>query len=424
MDVKKNNCYNWSCFVGRSDKHVTTNLTAEMNPFMASGTQRRGNVILQISKRKQPYHAFHSSALVRVDMEEERYETLKELGSGNFGVARLAKDKKTGELVAIKYIERGKKIDANVQREIVNHRSLRHPNIIRFKEVFLTHTHLAIVLEYAAGGELFERICNAGRLSEDEYPLYKYKLSSGGFDEFPLSQARFFFQQLISGVSYCHSMQICHRDLKLENTLLDGNPAPRLKICDFGFSKSALLHSQPKSTVGTPAYIAPEVLQRKEYDGKIADVWSCGVTLYVMLVGAYPFEDPEDPKNFRKSIGRIMSVQYAIPDYVRVSKECRHLISSIFVANPAKRITMSEIKQHLWFRKNLPREIIEAERRGYEETQKDQPSQSVEEIMQIIEEARTKVHTREQTSTGSSNVVHVDEANEEVDHFVKNLVLE
>ncbi|KAL5181724.1 Serine/threonine-protein kinase SRK2A [Glycine soja] len=366
---------------------------------------------------------------------EERYETLKELGSGNFGVARLAKDKETGELVAIKYIERGKKIDANVQREIVNHRSLRHPNIIRFKEVrlcfcvtlnafcirllplalicqlksyrvFLTPTHLAIVLEYAAGGELFERICNAGRLSEDE--------------------ARFFFQQLISGVSYCHSMQICHRDLKLENTLLDGNPAPRLKICDFGFSKSALLHSQPKSTVGTPAYIAPEVLSRKEYDGKVADVWSCGVTLYVMLVGAYPFEDPEDPKNFRKSIGRIMSVQYAIPDYVRVSKECRHLISCIFVANPAKRISISEIKQHLWFRKNLPREIIEAERRGYEETQKDQPSQSVEEIMRIIQEARTKIHTGEQAGTGTSDAVHGDEANEEVDindHYAKYLAL-
>ncbi|KAL5181727.1 Serine/threonine-protein kinase SRK2A [Glycine soja] len=340
---------------------------------------------------------------------EERYETLKELGSGNFGVARLAKDKETGELVAIKYIERGKKIDANVQREIVNHRSLRHPNIIRFKEVFLTPTHLAIVLEYAAGGELFERICNAGRLSEDE-----------------VGCARFFFQQLISGVSYCHSMQICHRDLKLENTLLDGNPAPRLKICDFGFSKSALLHSQPKSTVGTPAYIAPEVLSRKEYDGKVADVWSCGVTLYVMLVGAYPFEDPEDPKNFRKSIGRIMSVQYAIPDYVRVSKECRHLISCIFVANPAKRISISEIKQHLWFRKNLPREIIEAERRGYEETQKDQPSQSVEEIMRIIQEARTKIHTGEQAGTGTSDAVHGDEANEEVDindHYAKYLAL-
>ncbi|KAK7309079.1 hypothetical protein RJT34_05533 [Clitoria ternatea] len=326
---------------------------------------------------------------------EERYEALKDLGSGNFGVARLAKDRKTGDLVAIKYIERGKKIDEKVQREIINHRSLRHPNIIRFKEVFLTPTHLAIVLEYAAGGELFERICNAGRLSEDE--------------------ARFFFQQLISGVSYCHSMQICHRDLKLENTLLDGNPAPRLKICDFGFSKSALLHSQPKSTVGTPAYIAPEVLSRKEYDGKIADVWSCGVTLYVMLVGGYPFEDPEDPKNFRKSIGRIMSVQYSIPDYVRVSTECRHLLSRIFVANPAKRISISEIKQHIWFGKNLPREIIEGERKGYKEIQQEQPSQSVEEIMRIVQEARTAGLKTQTSAIGSSDAVHGDVVNEEVD---------
>ena len=75
-----------------------------------------------------------------------------------------------------------------------------------------------------------------------------------------------------------------------------------------------MLHSRPKSTVGTPAYIAPEVLSRREYDGKHADVWSCGVTLYVMLVGGYPFEDTKDPKNFRKTIARIMSVQYKIPE--------------------------------------------------------------------------------------------------------------
>ncbi|XP_020517638.1 serine/threonine-protein kinase SAPK2 isoform X3 [Amborella trichopoda] len=246
----------------------------------------------------------------------ERYELMMDIGSGNFGVARLVRDKKTDELFAVKYIDRGHKIDENVRREIMNHRSLRHPNIVRFKEVLLTPTHLAIVMEYAAGGELFARICNAGRFSEDE--------------------ARFFFQQLISGVSYCHSMQICHRDLKLENVLLDGSPAPRLKICDFGYSKSSVLHSQPKSTVGTPAYIAPEVLARREYDGKIADVWSSGVTLYVMLVGTYPFEDPEDPRNFRKTIGRILSVHYSIPDYVRVSIECRHLLSRIFIANPEK----------------------------------------------------------------------------------------
>ncbi|KAK4787673.1 hypothetical protein SAY86_011506 [Trapa natans] len=328
---------------------------------------------------------------------EERYEPLKDLGSGNFGVARLVRDKKTKELVAVKYIERGKKIDENVLREIINHRSLRHPNIVRFKEVLLTPMDLAIVMEYAAGGELFERICSAGRFSEDE--------------------ARFFFQQLISGVSYCHSMEICHRDLKLENTLLDGSPTPRLKICDFGYSKSALLHSQPKSTVGTPAYIAPEVLSRKEYDGKIADVWSCGVTLYVMLVGAYPFEDPEDPRDFRKTIGRIMSVQYSIPDYIRVSAECRHLLSHIFVANPGKRITMPEIKQHPWFLKNLPKELIEVEKTNYQKEQ-DQTLQSVEEIMRIIEEARTVPEGSKsdaQGATGASLDADEEDLESEVD---------
>ncbi|KAF3445894.1 hypothetical protein FNV43_RR11071 [Rhamnella rubrinervis] len=296
----------------------------------------------------------------------ERYEIVKGIGSGNFGVAKLVRDKWTRELFAVKFIERGQKIDEHVQREIMNHRSLKHPNIVMFKEVLLTPTHLAIVMEYAAGGELFERICNAGRFSEDE--------------------ARFFFQQLISGVSYCHSMQICHRDLKLENTLLDGSTAPHVKICDFGYSKSSVLHSQPKSTVGTPAYIAPEVLSKKEYDGKIADVWSCGVTLYVMLVGAYPFEDPDDPRNFRKTIGRILSVHYSIPDYVRVSMECRHLLSRIFVANPEKRITIPEIKSHPWFLKNLPIELMEGG--SWQSYDVNNPSQSLQEVLSIIEEAR------------------------------------
>ncbi|KAI3726257.1 hypothetical protein L1987_66054 [Smallanthus sonchifolius] len=300
--------------------------------------------------------------------DSDRYDLVRDIGSGNFGVARLMRDKQTKELVAVKYIERGEKIDENVQREIINHRSLRHPNIVRFRELILTPTHLAIVMEYASGGELFDRICNAGRFNEDE--------------------ARFFFQQLISGVSYCHLMQVCHRDLKLENTLLDGSPAPRLKICDFGYSKSSVLHSQPKSTVGTPAYIAPEVLLRQEYDGKIADVWSCGVTLYVMLVGGYPFEDPNEPKDFRKTIHRILHVQYSIPENIQISPECRHLISRIFVGDPTQRITMAEIKQHEWFLKNLPTNLMDEDKmmnNQFEEP--DQPMQSVDVIMQIISEA-------------------------------------
>ncbi|GFZ15383.1 protein kinase superfamily protein [Actinidia rufa] len=294
----------------------------------------------------------------------EKYEPLKELGSGNFGVARLVRDKKTKDLFAVKYIERGKKIDENVQREIINHRSLRHPNIVRFKEV-------------------------------------KY---------------------MVVGLVALVDALLLLLDLKLENTLLDGSPTPRLKICDFGYSKSALLHSQPKSTVGTPAYIAPEVLSRKEYDGKIADVWSCGVTLYVMLVGAYPFEDPEDPRNFRKTIGRIMSVQYSIPDYVRVSADCRHLLSRIFVANPSKRITISEIKQHPWFLKSMPKELIEGEKTNCEEPNRAQPLQSVEEIMRIIQEAKTpgegsKAEGQASASTGSFDP---DDTDIDLDYEVDN----
>nr|DAD22003.1 TPA_asm: hypothetical protein HUJ06_023466 [Nelumbo nucifera] len=245
----------------------------------------------------------------------ERYEVLKDIGSGNFGVAKLVRDRLTKELFAVKLIERGQKIDEHVRREILNHRSLKHPNIIRFKE------------------------------------------------------------------------QICHRDLKLENTLLDGGTAPRLKICDFGYSKSSVFHSQPKSKVGTPAYIAPEVLSRREYDGKVADVWSCGVTLYVMLVGAYPFEDPDDPRNFRKTIGRILSVHYSIPNYVRVSLECKHLLSRIFVANPEKWITIPEIIMHPWFLKNLPIELMEGEV-SLQRNDINDTSQSIEDTLFIIQEAR------------------------------------
>ncbi|KAJ3681518.1 hypothetical protein LUZ60_016007 [Juncus effusus] len=304
----------------------------------------------------------------------EKYEPVRAIGSGNFGVARLMRNRQTGELVAMKLIERGLRIDENVYREIINHRSLQHPNIIRFKEVVLTPTHLAIVMEYAAGGELFERICDAGRFSEDE--------------------ARYFFQQLISGVSYCHFMQIVHRDLKLENTLLDGSPAPRLKICDFGYSKSSILHSRPKSTVGTPAYIAPEVLSRREYEGKPADVWSCGVTLYVMLVGAYPFEDPRDPRNFGRTISRIMSVQFKIPENVHISQDCKDLINRIFVANPRRRITISEIKNHPWFLRSLPRELKdEAQSVYYRRGNNLYSLQSTDEIRKIVHEAQTMPKT-------------------------------
>ena len=153
-------------------------------------------------------------------------------------------------------------------------------------------------------------------------------------------------------------------------------------------SQSAVFDSQPKSTVGTPAYIAPEVLSRKQYDGEIADVWSCGVTLYVMLVGAYPFEDPADPRNFRKTIQRIMGVKYSFPASLHISRECADLVARIFCANPSQRITLAQLKQHPWFLKNLPPEL--ADDGAAAALARRPPVQSVEEVRRLIQEARSK----------------------------------
>ena len=257
---------------------------------------------------------------------DAKYEPVdvKTLGQGNFGTAKLMRHRASGQLFAIKYIERGDKIDENVKRELVNHRLLDHPNIIRFVEVLLTPTHLAIVMEYAAGGELFDRICGKGRFHEDE--------------------ARFFFQQLISGLEYCHGHGVAHRDLKRENTLLDGGEVPRLKICDFGYSKHSLIDSEPKSTVGTPAYIAPEVLSRKAYDGKAADVWSCGCILYFMLTGSFPF----DGKNFVQLQLMVQKTEPYFPP-MTFSRNCEKMIKGMLMKDPTKLWTVDQVMKCSWF---------------------------------------------------------------------------
>uniref|UniRef100_A0A7S3QM01 Protein kinase domain-containing protein n=1 Tax=Dunaliella tertiolecta TaxID=3047 RepID=A0A7S3QM01_DUNTE len=303
-----------------------------------------------------------------------KYEKVKDLNSGTFGFVQLCKDKTTNELVAIKFIERGDKVTKYVEREIVNHRTLMHPHIVQFKEVFLTPVYLAIAMEFAPGGDMFEYVVKKNGLREDE--------------------ARWFFQQLIVALDYCHKMGVVNRDIKLENTLLDHSPRPLVKICDFGYSKHEKFQSAPGSRVGTPAYLAPEVIlttKGKTYDGKTADVWSCGVMLYVMLVGAYPFERPEDKQDvhkLQKMIQRILHVDYAVPSHIKLSDDCKHLLRSILVADPAKRITIGQIYRHPWYTKNLPPGVVEMNNRP-------QPApegmQTVNQVKEIIEEAR-KAH--------------------------------
>ena len=181
-----------------------------------------------------------------------------------------------------------------------------------------------MVLEYA-GGELFDYIVKHGKMSEDK--------------------ARRFFQQIVCAVEYCHRHKIVHRDLKPENLLLDNDL--NVKIADFGLSNIMTDGNFLKTSCGSPNYAAPEVISGKLYAGPEVDVWSCGIILYVLLVGRLPFDDEFIPALFRK----INSGNYHTPSYL--SSGARHLIHKMLKVNPVQRITIQEIRQDAWFNENL-----------------------------------------------------------------------
>ncbi|KAK9837089.1 hypothetical protein WJX81_002014 [Elliptochloris bilobata] len=271
-----------------------------------------------------------------------RYQQTGVLGAGTFGVVVRAVDPDSladcPAEVAIKLLPRGellKNFKTYVTREILHQSCLEHPFIVSIKEVFLTRTHLAIAMEYAQGGDLFRYVLRhkAARLAE--------------------SQARWIFQQLVIGLDFCHRSGVANRDLKLENMLLDRDgqdgTRPLLKICDFGYSKHEM-NSSAKTGVGTPIYMAPEIIYGgNRYDAKAADLWSVGVILFAMLIGRYPFSQRES--NVARNI---VSATYSLPDDVQVSAPCRDLLARLLVANPSERMSMEEIKVHSWFLEDLP----------------------------------------------------------------------
>lgn len=259
-----------------------------------------------------------------------KYEIGKTLGEGTFGKVKYAVNFETGEAVAIKVLDKEKiqkqNMGAQIKKEISIMKMIHHRYVVQLKEVLASRTKIFIVLELITGGELFDKIVSEGRMSED--------------------QARYYLHQLVEGVEYCHSQGVCHRDLKPENLLLDeeGN----LKISDFGLSalysgtedtRSALLHT----TCGTPNYVAPEVLADKGYDGRTADVWSCGVILYVLLAAFLPFDEPTMSALFRK----IQNAEFSYPSWF--TPEVRSFIDLILVADPAKRATIPQLKEHPWY---------------------------------------------------------------------------
>lgn len=261
----------------------------------------------------------------------KRYELGRLLGKGTFAKVYFARNLKTGQSVAMKIIDKEKVMEVGlidqIKREISVMRLVRHPNVVRLHEVMASKTKIYFAMEYVKGGELFDKVAK-GKLKEDA--------------------ARKYFQQLIGAVDFCHSRGVYHRDLKPENLLLDENG--NLKISDFGLSalwdsrrKDGLLHT----TCGTPAYVAPEVISKKGYDGAKADIWSCGVILFVLMAGYLPFHDPNLMEMYRK----ISRGDFKCPQWFPT--EVRKLLSRILDPNPSTRIDIDKLTDNVWFKKGL-----------------------------------------------------------------------
>ncbi|KAG8372175.1 hypothetical protein BUALT_Bualt12G0039100 [Buddleja alternifolia] len=258
-----------------------------------------------------------------------RYKLGKILGIGAFGKVKLAVHTLTGVKVAIKILDRHS-IDnfeaEKVRREINIMRQLSHPHIVRLFEVIETPSNVYVVMEYMNSGELFYYLTENGKLNEDE--------------------ARHFFQQIISGVEYCHRHLVVHRDIKPENLLLDSKH--NVKIADFGFGDIMRDGHFLKTSCGSPNYAAPELICRKLYAGPEVDVWSCGIVLYALLCGRLPFDDDNIPGLYAK----IKSGVYPVAQHLSIS--ARDLMTKILVVDPMKRITIPEIRRHPWFQNHLP----------------------------------------------------------------------
>uniref|UniRef100_K3YZK6 Non-specific serine/threonine protein kinase n=1 Tax=Setaria italica TaxID=4555 RepID=K3YZK6_SETIT len=247
-----------------------------------------------------------------------------------------ARHLRTGLRVAIKILCHAKMRAAKLKPEreprVMRLLSLgRHPHVARFYEAIRPpaagdNQYTYIVMELAESGELHDHVAVRERLPEAE--------------------ARRIFQQLAAAVAYCHRNRVAHRDLKMENVLLDAEGS--VKIADFGFSKLWSPGKMQSRSLGSPEYAAPELLEGRSYRGPEVDVWSCGVILYAMLCGRYPF-DGADMSDLARNIRR---GEFRLPSWV--SDDARDLISSMLIVRPEKRATLAEVTAHRWLQPDMP----------------------------------------------------------------------
>ncbi|KAJ6248613.1 kp78a-related [Anaeramoeba flamelloides] len=251
----------------------------------------------------------------------------KIVGVGSYGKVRVAKHLPTNELVAIKTLEKSKftldrKAKNQLFREIQILKKLNHKNIVKLIDMFENEKYWFIVTEYINGGDLSSMLEKKKRLKE--------------------SDIKKLFVQLVKGIEYCHSKNIIHRDLKLENLLITDEK--KLKIIDFGLSNFSEKGELLKTHCGSPSYTAPEIFSEQKYDGFKSDIWSLGVLLYALLVGKLPFIS----KNPKFLYEKIITGSFLIPNFL--SKEAQNLLSKLIVVDPHQRLSIGQILEHNWLR--------------------------------------------------------------------------
>lgn len=262
---------------------------------------------------------------------EDKYELGKELGKGAFSSVYRAKNKFTDEDVAIKVVNKKdvKRRDIELlEREIRILKKLKHHNIVRLYDLFDGPENMYIVLELVPGGELFDQIVTNGSYSE--------------------SDARSIVRQVLEGVEYMHRNGVVHRDLKPEN-LLCQDPT-HIKIADFGMSKDISSMGMLKTAVGTPSYIAPEIIlgcNNGSYDSG-CDIWSVGVLTYVLLSGYTPFWGETQDQLFTRITKAVFD--FPTPEWDDISQHAKDFVRYLLTPDPADRPTAEMALGHPWMK--------------------------------------------------------------------------
>ena len=258
------------------------------------------------------------------------YKFGRVIGKGAFGKVNIGLHILTGRIVAIKSFNKTKFTKESYKNKIMNEinlmKNLKHFSVVKLLDTIETEKYILLIMENVLGGDLLTFIKKRNKLQE--------------------KTAKFIFKQLLQSIKYIHSKNIVHRDIKLDNILIDLNN--NIKLCDFGVGKCITNNNEILSEqCGTPAYIAPEVVSGDGYSGFPVDIWSSGIVLYSLLMGSIPFK----AQNLNELQGLIMSENYK--QIEGISKNASDLLSKLLEINPNKRINVDEALNHPWFSENI-----------------------------------------------------------------------